>query len=166
MKRAFVIACALLFAGAANAQEQTAPPAQQQPAAQPQQLGIVQQQMLDLGEFCGVMKNTDATHTSYIPIPGYTILHSTPPFSAPPGALDAVVCDRPTLFIGVNDHRVLTDLGVPLFIRNAGRVMILEVAEGRFRVRFIEGRPTSEESQTIAAAIDRAHADTLVRTQH
>lgn len=157
-----------MFAGAAHAQEQAPPPAAQQqpPAQQSQQLGVVQQQMLDLGEFCGVMKNTDATHTSYIPIPGYTILHSSPPFSAPPGSLDAVVCDRPTLFIGANDHRVLTDLGVPLFIRNAGRVMVLEVSEGRFRVRFIEGRPTAEESQTLAAAIDRAHAETLVRTQH
>lgn len=110
-------------------------------------------------EMCGVLQITDAERVSYIPIPGYSILQSEPPFSAPPGSVHAVVCDRTSIFMGPNDHRVITDLRVPLFIRNAGRVAILEAAEGQLRVRFNQGQPTAEEAQALAAALDRANAD-------
>lgn len=146
--------------GVASAQEQTATP----PPAQ-QQANIVQEQMARIGEFCGVFKNTDSEHTSYIPIPGFSILQGQPPFSAPPGSLDAVVCDRPTLTMGINDHRVLTDMHVPLFIRSGGRIFILEVQDGHFAIRFTQGRPTAQEQQQLAAAIDLAHAEVAAR-QH
>lgn len=162
MKRAIAIAVALMAAGAAYAQAQTttttAPPAQPQ-------VNMVQEQMARLGEFCGVFKNTDAEHTSYIPIPNYSILHGQPPFSAPPGSMDAVVCDRPTLMMGINDHRVITDMHVPLFIRSGGRIFVLEVQEGHFAIRFTQGRPTPTESQQLAAAIDLAHAEVAARQQ-
>lgn len=164
MKRAIAVAVALMaLAGAASAQEQTAPPAA--PQGDVTVPNVVQQQMLQLGEFCGVFKNTDAEHTSYIPIPGFTILHGQPPFSAPPGSLDAVVCDRPALVMGGNDHRVLTDMHVPLFIRSGGRIFILEVENGRFAIRFTQGRPTPQEQQALAEAIDNAHAEVAAR-QH
>lgn len=161
MKRAIAVAAALLAASAASAQAQTATP----PPAEQQGVNIVQQQIAQLGEFCGVFKNTDAEHTSYIPIPGFTILHGQPPFSAPPGSLDAVVCDRPTLMMGINDHRVLTDMHVPLFIRSGGRIFILEVQDGHFAIRFTQGRPTAQEQQQLAAAIDLAHGEVAAR-QH
>lgn len=118
-----------------------------------------QQMLMAQHELCGIMQITDATHASYIPIPGYTILQATPPFSAPPGAVQAVVCDRTSVFLGPNDHRVITDLHVPLFIRSTGRIAILEAAEGQLRVRFHQGQPTAEEAQALAAALDRANAD-------
>ena len=92
-------------------------------------------------ERCGVFQITDAEHVSYIPIPGYTILDGTPPFSAPPGSVHAVVCDRTSIFIGPNDHRVITDLGVPLFIRSGGRIAVLEIADRQLadaRLRLVE----------------------------
>lgn len=110
-------------------------------------------------ERCGVFQITDAEHVNYIPIPGYSILLATPPFSAPPGAVHAVVCDRTSIFIGANDHRVITDLGVPLFLRSSGRIAVLEIADRRLRLRFTQGEPTPAEQAAIGPAIERALAD-------
>ncbi|MBX3430953.1 MAG: hypothetical protein KF779_15320 [Hyphomonadaceae bacterium] len=110
-------------------------------------------------ERCGVFQITDAEHVSYIPIPGYSILLATPPFSAPPGAVHAVVCDRTSIFIGPNDHRVITDLGVPLFIRSGGRIAVLEIADRQLRLRFTHGEPSPEERAAIGPAIERALAE-------
>src|SRR5688572_8940581 len=112
---------------------------------------FAQQQLV---ERCGVFQITDAEHVSYIPIPGYSILLSQPPFSAPPGSVHAVVCDRTSIFLGPNDHRVITDLGVPLFVRNGGRIAILEIADRQLRLRFTQGEPTTEEQAAIGPAIE------------
>ncbi len=117
---------------------------------------LAQQQPVEL---CGVFQITDAEHVSYIPIPGFTILVGQPPFSAPPGAVHAVVCDRTSIFLGPNDHRVITDLGVPLFIRNGGRIAVLEIADRQLRLRFTQGQPTPAEQAAIGPAIERALAD-------
>lgn len=110
-------------------------------------------------ERCGVFQITDSEHVSYIPIPGYSILLATPPFSAPPGSVHAVVCDRTSIFIGPNDHRVITDLGVPLFIRSGGRIAVLEIADRQLRLRFTRGEPSAEERAAIGPAIERALAE-------
>jgi hypothetical protein len=110
-------------------------------------------------ESCGVFQITDAEHVSYVPIPGFSILMGQPPFSAPPGSMHAVVCDRTSIFLGPNDHRVITDLGVPLFVRNNGRIAILEIADRQLRLRFTRGEPTPQEQAAIGPAIDAALAD-------
>jgi hypothetical protein len=110
-------------------------------------------------EMCGVFQIQDAERVSYIPIPGYTILQGTPPFSAPPGSVHAVVCDRTSIFLGPNDHRVITDLGVPLFIRNNGRIAVLEIADRQLRLRFTQGQPNAAEQAAIGPAIERALAE-------
>lgn len=107
-------------------------------------------------ERCGVFQITDAEHVSYTPIPGFSILLATPPFSAPPGSMHAVVCDRTSIFLGPNDHRVITDFGVPLFIRNGGRIAILEIADRQLRLRFTQGQPTPAEQAALGPAIERA----------
>lgn len=107
-------------------------------------------------ELCGVFQIVDAEHVSYIPIPGYSILAGEPPLTAPPGSLHAVVCDRTSIFIGPNDHRVITDLGVPFFIRSGGRVAVLELADHQLRLRFTQGQPTPTELAAIGPAIERA----------
>jgi hypothetical protein len=117
---------------------------------------FAQQQNL---EMCGVFQIQDAERVSYIPIPGYTILQGTPPFSAPPGSVHAVVCDRTSIFLGPYDHRVITDLGVPLFIRNNGRIAVLEIADRQLRLRFTQGEPSAAEQAAIGPAIERALAD-------
>jgi hypothetical protein len=110
-------------------------------------------------EMCGVFQIQDAERVSYIPIPGYTILQGTPPFSAPPGSVHAVVCDRTSIFLGPHDHRVITDLGVPFFIRNNGRIAVLEIADRQLRLRFTQGEPSAAEQAAIGPAIERALAD-------
>lgn len=109
-------------------------------------------------EQCGVFVVTSEERVSYIPIPGYTILAAIPPFGRPAGLtdLDAVVCDRQSIFIGPNDYRVLTDLSVPLYIRSSGRIAVLEASEGQLSVRFNQGAPTAEERQALAEALDRS----------
>ena len=107
-------------------------------------------------ERCGVFQITDAERVSYIPIEGYSILLAQPPFSAPPGSVHAVICDRTSIFLGPNDHRVITDLGVPLFIRNADRIAVLEIADRELRLRFTRGEPTPTEQAAIGPAIERA----------
>lgn len=110
-------------------------------------------------ERCGVFQITDAEHVSYIPIQGYSILLAQPPFTAPPGAAHAVVCDRTSIFMGPNDHRVITDLGVPLFIRSGGRIAVLEIADRQLRLRFTQGEPSPAERAAIGPAIERALAE-------
>lgn len=117
-------------------------------------------------EFCGVLSEAGDT-SSFIPAQGYTVLRAIPPLGRPAGVsdMDALVCLRSSIFIGPHDHRVITDLGVPLFIRDAERIAVLETADGQLRVRFNRGQPTAEEAQAMAAALDRAHADIASR-QH
>jgi hypothetical protein len=110
-------------------------------------------------ESCGVFQITDAEHVSYIPIPGYSVLLAMPPFTAPPGSAHAVVCDRTSILLGPNDHRVITDLGVPFFIRNSGRIAVLEIADRQLRLRFTQGEPTPDERAAIGPAIECALAD-------
>jgi hypothetical protein len=110
-------------------------------------------------EGCGYLHITSPETVQLVPLPGYSVLTAAPPFTAPPGSLNALVCDRTSIFIGPNDHRVITDMGVPLFIRSAGRVAILEIADRQLRLRFTQGQPTSEEQAAIGPAIERALAD-------
>lgn len=140
MIRTLAMACALAFVVAtpAMAQRQIAP---------------------QLHELCGVFQITSPTTVEYSPLPNYSVLTATPPFSAPPGSVHAMVCDRTSIFIGPVDHRVITDLGVPLFIRNAGRIAILEIADRQLRLRFTQGAPTPQEQAAIGPAIERALAD-------
>jgi len=140
MIRSLAMACALVCLA-------TPAVAQQQPQPQP------------APESCGVFQIRDAEHVSYIPIAGFSILLGQPPFSAPPGSVHAVVCDRTSIFLGPNDHRVITDIGVPLFIRSSGRIAVLEIADRQLRLRFTQGQPTAQEQAAIGPAIERALAD-------
>lgn len=108
-------------------------------------------------ETCGVFVASGDT-TSYIPIQGFTILGIIPPIGMPPGQtrIDGVVCDRAGIFLGPSDHRVLTDLAVPLYIRHDGRVAVLEAPAGRLQVRMSTGGLRDGEQQALAEALDRA----------
>jgi hypothetical protein len=139
MIRTLAMACALAcFAAPALAQ--------QQHAVQPH-------------EMCGAFQITGPTTVDYIPIPGYSVLTANPPFTAPPGSLHGLICDRTSIFIGPNDHRVITDLGVPFFIRNGGRIAVLEIVDHQLRLRFTQGQPTPQEQAAIGPAIERALAE-------
>jgi len=120
---------------------------------------MAQQQTVQPHEMCGAFQITSPETVDYIPLPGYSVLTATPPFRAPPGSVHALVCDRTSIFLGPNDYRVITDLGVPLFIRNNGRIAVLEIADRQLRLRFTRGEPSPVEQAGIAPAIDRALAE-------
>lgn len=107
-------------------------------------------------ERCGRIQITDGEHAAYEAIPGFSVLLTAPPYSAPPGSMHAILCDRTSIFIGPNDHRVITDFGVPLFISNTGRIAVLEIVDRQLRLRFTRGEPTPQEQAAIGPAIERA----------
>lgn len=138
------------LATSALAQEQTPPPAGANAAAP-------QPQRPRPPETCGVLSVGETS--SFDPLDGYSILWAMPPIVRPPGDVDGILCIRSHIYLGVNDHRVVTDLGVPFFIRDATRLATLEQVDGQMRLRFVSGAPTPAESTALAAAIDAAHAD-------
>lgn len=109
-------------------------------------------------ETCGVLAVGDGT-SSFEPVGGYSVLWARPPMARPEGDVDGILCIRSHIYLGVNDHRIITDLGVPFFIRDATRLATLEQVEGQLRLRFVTGAPTAAESAALASAIDAAHAD-------
>lgn len=144
MLKALPIAVALVCAAsAAFAQQQPATPA---PAPAPPV------------ETCGVLGVTGET-SSFSPLEGYSLLSATPPLVRPAGNVSAILCIRSGIYLGPNDYRVITDLHVPLFIRDADSLAVLEPANGQLSIRFVRGRPTADEARDLGAAIDRAHAE-------
>lgn len=142
MARSLVLALACAgFAAAASAQTPAAP--EPAPAAQ---------------ELCGVLEARGET-LSFTPIEGFSLLTATPPLTPPAGEADALVCIRAGVVLGPNDHRVISDLHMPLFIRTADRLAVLEMTDAGLRLRFLQGEPTQEEAQALSVAIDRAHAE-------
>jgi hypothetical protein len=142
MLRAILIASALACtAGAALAQTPPQTPALAQPL-----------------ETCGVLGVAGET-SSFSPLEGYSLLTAAPPLLRPAGDVDAILCIRSGIYLGPNDYRVVTDLRLPLFIRDADSLAVLEPANGQLSIRFVRGRPTAEEAQALGAAIDRAHEE-------
>ncbi len=139
--RTAFIAAALLLSAPARAQESPPPP----PG----------------GELCGVISQSGTGTSAYTPVPGYSVLYAAAPLLPPPGQsdIDAIVCIRAAIYLGPVDHRVLTDLRVPFFIRDGERMAVLELADDGLRLRFTRGEPTPEERAALAQAIDRAHAE-------
>lgn len=109
-------------------------------------------------ETCGFL-STGGEISSFSPLEGYSILAASPPLLRPAGDVDAILCIRSAIYLGPQDHRVITDMHVPFFIRDASRLAVLEPADGRLSIRFLQGQPTPAEAQALGAAIDRAHED-------
>lgn len=106
---------------------------------------------------CSIMAPDEDGQERIFPDPGIS-LGTQPELVFPAGfqAATAVVCDRRVLAIGDNDYRAITELNVPVFIRSHGRVLVFQIEEGQFYVKFIKGAPTDEEISAIQSALDRA----------
>ena len=142
MLRALTFAAAVaLLAGPALAQTPPQAPALAQPL-----------------ETCGILGMAGDT-SSFAPLEGYSLLTAAPPLLRPAGDVDAILCVRSGIYLGPSDYRVITDLHLPLFIRDADSLAVLEPANGQLSIRFVRGRPTPEEAQALGAAIDRAHEE-------
>lgn len=97
-------------------------------------------------ENCGLLVSRDG-QTEEIQVAGFNIMTVQGRLSLPEGhgQVVGVICDRDSLIPAIGDERVMTELRQPLYIRSGGRVMLVDVGEGRFRVRMKEGRPTKAE---------------------
>jgi hypothetical protein len=116
-------------------------------------------------ETCGVFVTEPGQATTYVPLFGYSVTSATLPLTAPGGVqnVTGVVCDRLALELRPNDHRVLTDLRVPFYVRSGIRMAALEAPEGTFRIRFLEGQPSDVERTQLGEALDRATDDVEAR---
>ena len=68
-----------------------------------------------------------------------------------PQGTSAMMCARTNVLPAMNDDKVLA-LGLPLFIAETGtpgRLGVLEIDEGRYRFRMLEGELASDESQAL-----------------
>jgi hypothetical protein len=98
---------------------------------------------------------------TYEPLPGYSILAQTPPYSPPAtqaGPLRGISCLRDTLTLAPNDYRVITDMHVPFLVSayytdDEDRILLLDVADGVVSARIIDGRLTPQERADLERAV-------------
>ncbi|MBV9994101.1 MAG: hypothetical protein JO127_02705 [Caulobacteraceae bacterium] len=78
------------------------------------------------------------------------------PLSAPTADLKAqiVICIRNTLIPAPHDYRVLTEMGLPLFIKAHGRVLQLATSGGQLQASMFDGAAlTPVESQAVSVRL-------------
>ncbi|MEA3045250.1 MAG: hypothetical protein QOH47_3088 [Sphingomonadales bacterium] len=92
--------------------------------------------------------------------PGLRVLEQTAASGrfqpAVPQGVSSIMCSRTSLIPAPNDDEVLW-LGMPLFIAelgSPGRLGVLEINEGSYRFRMIEGRVRPEEQAQVDARLD------------
>jgi hypothetical protein len=96
--------------------------------------------------------------------PGLRVLEQTAQSGrfqpAVPAGVSSILCSRTSLIPAPNDDEVLW-LGMPLFIAelgNPGRLGVLEINQGSYRFRMIEGRVRPEEQAQVDARLDQFQA--------
>jgi hypothetical protein len=106
---------------------------------------------------CDLMESTPQGRMSTIEAPDLHVLQQTSAagrFSADiPEGTAGIMCGRSSILPAAHDDEVIY-LGVPLFIAETGspgRLGVLEIDQGRYRFRMLEGRLSADEQ----AAIDR-----------
>lgn len=73
-----------------------------------------------------------------------------------PDGVVAILCGRAGLIPAANDDKVLA-LGIPFYILetgNPGRLGVLEISQGQFRFRMLEGALRPEEEQPLQSRLD------------
>lgn len=114
---------------------------------------------------CSFMLSRGADNSSFVHVPGLTVLHSTssqPQLNVeldPGVSLEGVVCWRSSAEIGPNDDWVAR-AGVPLYVKKDGDepdspTLVLELTEPGYRVRIISGPElSSEQAERTVSLID------------
>ena len=84
--------------------------------------------------------------------PGLRVMEQTAyglPFAYPvPQGVSGISCGRTSVIPAAWDDKVIT-AGLPLFIASGTRLGVLEIDNGRFRYRFIEGQAQRDEQARI-----------------
>jgi hypothetical protein len=115
---------------------------------------------------CDAMENHNGRLVT-IEAPGLHVLRQTAATGrfAPtlPEGISSIMCGRSSIIPAANDDEVLW-LGLPLYIAEMGsarRLAVLEIDQGTYRFRFLEGRARPEEQ----AMLDQRLAEFQARFQ-
>ena len=109
---------------------------------------------------CDLMESTPEGRMSTIEAPDLHVLQQTSAagrFSTDiPEGTAGIMCGRSSILPAAHDDEVIY-LGVPLFIAETGspgRLGVLEIDQGRFRFRMLEGRLNAEEQTAMDGRLD------------
>jgi len=109
---------------------------------------------------CDLMETTPEGRMSTIEAPDLHVLQQTAGTGrfAPeiPEGTAGIMCGRSSIMPSAHDDEVII-LGVPLFIAetgSAGRLGVLEIDQGRYRFRMLEGRLSADEQRAMDGRLD------------
>ena len=108
---------------------------------------------------CGVMVNRGGTvHTLNLPALRVLVPTAQEGRFAPtlPDGVVAILCGRASILPAEHDDKVLA-LGIPFYILeagNPGRLGVLEINQGQFRFRMMEGTLRPEEEQPLQGRLN------------
>lgn len=108
---------------------------------------------------CGVMVNRAGTvHNLNLPDLRVLVPTAQPGRFAPtlPDGVVAILCGRASIIPAANDDKVLA-LGIPFYILetgNPGRLGVLEINQGQFRFRMLEGTLRPEDEQPLQSRLN------------
>jgi hypothetical protein len=109
---------------------------------------------------CDLMETTREGRMSTIEAPDLHVLAQTSAagrFSTDiPEGTAGIMCGRSSILPAAHDDEVIY-LGVPLFIAETGtpgRLGVLEIDQGRYRFRMLEGRLSAEEQTAMDGRLD------------
>ena len=72
----------------------------------------------------------------------------------PPANAQMVVCNRPTIVPQVTDYRVLTEMRLPLAIKDGKRTLLLGAAGGKLQIGVQDGEVAPAEVEALRTRID------------
>jgi hypothetical protein len=109
---------------------------------------------------CDLMETAGGGRMSTIEAPNLHVLQQTAAagrFSPEiPEGTAGIMCGRSNIMPAAHDDEVII-LGVPLFIAetgSAGRLGVLEIDQGRYRFRMLEGRLSADEQTAMDRRLD------------
>jgi hypothetical protein len=109
---------------------------------------------------CDLMETGRGGRMTTIEAPGLNVLQQTAAagwFNPDiPAGTSAIMCGRSSILPAAHDDEVIA-LGLPLFIAETGsgrRLGVLEIEQGRFRFRMIEGSLNADEQAAMDSRLD------------
>lgn len=89
-------------------------------------------------------------------------LHAGLPLTSHPDQrAEAVMCARNSILPQASDWRVISELGIPFFIRSDERLGVLEMVDGRIRFRLVVGEMTEPEVESLLPSLDAFQSELL-----
>jgi hypothetical protein len=89
-------------------------------------------------------------------------LHAGLPLTSHPDQRpEAVICARNSILPQASDWRVISELGIPFFIRSDERLGVLEMVDGRIRYRLVVGEMADAEVESLLPILNALQSELL-----